>query len=184
MSNPRKLSDASLSSESSESDTQDVLTGEPAPAYDDAGELPTHTILIADHSKYHAEGAGFDSVAQVNSQGQVDLWLDLSKPLPPLPLIPPPSRKHTLEDAGQLDCPPLNIVIFVVGSRGMSGRVLTDTRRRTAVSGTCNPFDRTKWTQGTHSNTLNLQGPRPRRERHAERQERQAWPIGRSLGVL
>lgn len=47
----------------------------------------------------------------------MDLWLDLTKPLPELPVIPPPKRE-TSDFAPQLDCPPLNIVIFVVGSRG------------------------------------------------------------------
>lgn len=49
----------------------------------------------------------------------INIWVDLKKHVPDLPKdYAQPVKEWALDDNGGEDCPPLNIVIFIVGSRG------------------------------------------------------------------
>jgi len=61
-------------------------------------------------------------VTAIDTAGKIELSLNITKALPNLPVAP--DTDHSLADVMSLsspeDCPPLNIVIFIVGSRGMT----------------------------------------------------------------
>lgn len=51
----------------------------------------------------------------------INIWVDLKKVLPDLPAdYAVPVKEYAIDPIGSKDCPPLNIVIFIVGSRGES----------------------------------------------------------------
>lgn len=56
--------------------------------------------------------------AQIDDEGRIDVTLNVKKTLPPLPLEDTTSVWSEETSQGVWDCPPLNIVIFIVGSRG------------------------------------------------------------------
>jgi hypothetical protein len=56
--------------------------------------------------------------AQIDDEGRIDVTLNVKKTLPPIPLEDTTSFWSEETSQGGWDCPPLNIVIFIVGSRG------------------------------------------------------------------
>jgi hypothetical protein len=78
-------------------------------------DLPDTAADLAD-LEIEVSGPGADTRAHMGADGTVDMWLDLKKPLPKMPA--PPQRQVTAAPEASGECPPLNIVIFVVGSRG------------------------------------------------------------------
>jgi hypothetical protein len=69
-------------------------------------------------------GPGMDTRAELDEGGRIDLWMDLKHKLTDgnvdLPENYAPDIKEYAVDKHATDCPPLNIVIFLVGSRGES----------------------------------------------------------------
>lgn len=63
-----------------------------------------------------------DTRAELDEGGRIDLWMDLKHKLATGPAdLPEDYAVHIEEyavDKTTRDCPPLNIVIFLVGSRG------------------------------------------------------------------
>ncbi|BEI85719.1 hypothetical protein CcaverHIS002_0600060 [Cutaneotrichosporon cavernicola] len=82
-------------------------------------EIVDHEALGIDFAEVGVSGPDGDTRARVADNGMIDMWLtvDVDKPLPQLPLLAPPRRVRPLS-VNVTDCPRLNIVIFVVGSRG------------------------------------------------------------------
>jgi sterol 3beta-glucosyltransferase len=69
-----------------------------------------------------ASGPGMDTRAELDEGGRIDLWMDLKHKLPSGAADLPedyavPIQEYAV-DKHTTDCPPLNIVIFLVGSRG------------------------------------------------------------------
>jgi sterol 3beta-glucosyltransferase len=69
-----------------------------------------------------ASGPGMDTRAELDEGGRIDLWMDLKHELPSGAADLPedyavPIQEYAV-DKHATDCPPLNIVIFLVGSRG------------------------------------------------------------------
>jgi hypothetical protein len=74
-------------------------------------------------------GPGMDTRAELDAGGRIDLWMDLKHKLgegaTDLPEDYAAPIKEYAVDKIAADCPPLNIVIFLVGSRGK--HILHDT---------------------------------------------------------
>ncbi|WVQ94954.1 hypothetical protein IAU59_002044 [Kwoniella sp. CBS 9459] len=87
----------------------------------DAETLPPPPYLkdASDPSTVSAAGPGMTSHAAVDDAGQVDITLRLHRKLPELPAsFSRNVREHGVDLKDWSKCPPLNIVIFIVGSRG------------------------------------------------------------------
>ncbi|KAL7420673.1 hypothetical protein Q5752_004624 [Cryptotrichosporon argae] len=70
-----------------------------------------------DYTRYSASGPGLESRAELTESGLINIWVNLRQPVPLLPDGYAPSiRPFASEPAAP--CPNLNIVIFLVGSRG------------------------------------------------------------------
>ena len=69
-------------------------------------------------------GPGLDTRAELDEGGRIDLWMDLKhKLVEGAADLPEDYAVHIEEyavDKDARDCPPLDIVIFLVGSRGES----------------------------------------------------------------
>lgn len=77
---------------------------------------------MADYTDFTKEGPGLSSRASMTDEGMINIWVDLKEKIPDLHKDYAREVKEFATDpAGGADCPPLNIVIFIVGSRGMSG---------------------------------------------------------------
>jgi sterol 3beta-glucosyltransferase len=67
-------------------------------------------------------GPGMDTRAELDEGGRIDLWMDLKSKLAKGAADLPEDYAVNIEeyavDKNARDCPPLNIVIFLVGSRG------------------------------------------------------------------
>lgn len=77
----------------------------------------------ADYAEYKAIGKGLASSARVTPDGRIVISLDLKNKLPDLPPdYAADVEEFAVEDtaAKWRDCPSLNIVIMIVGSRGTS----------------------------------------------------------------
>lgn len=98
---------------------------------------------MPDFADLEVSGPGAASRAAVVADGTVSVWLDVKKELPDLPqLLVPPRRipEVAVDINGGTDCPPLNIVIFVVGSRGGWGVVVGRTGLSLTFSGDVQPY--------------------------------------------
>ncbi|WVF67372.1 hypothetical protein IAT40_002127 [Kwoniella sp. CBS 6097] len=72
-----------------------------------------------DYANYAADGPGLDSRAELDQMGMINIWVNLKKPLPDLPQdYARPVKEYAVDEKTSTQCPPLNIVIFIVGSRG------------------------------------------------------------------
>ncbi|OCF44536.1 hypothetical protein I317_01608 [Kwoniella heveanensis CBS 569] len=72
-----------------------------------------------DYASYAADGPGLDSKAELDQMGMINIWVNLKKPLPDLPQdYARPVKEYAVDEKTSTQCPPLNIVIFIVGSRG------------------------------------------------------------------
>lgn len=107
---------------------------------------------------YSSDGRGLESLARISRDGTIDLQLKFKKDLKNLRLPP-----HVLSEESQLQlygpeeqpptCPPLNIVIMLVGSRGdiqpyvALGKVLQKDGNRVRIA-----------THGTFEEFVNSQG--------------------------
>jgi hypothetical protein len=55
----------------------------------------------------------------MDEEGMINIWVDMKKVMPDLPKdYARPVKEWGTDPATSEDCPPLNIVIFIVGSRG------------------------------------------------------------------
>ncbi|WWC72266.1 uncharacterized protein I206_106228 [Kwoniella pini CBS 10737] len=72
-----------------------------------------------DYANFSSDGPGLDSKAILDEMGMINIWVDLKKPLPDLPKdYARPVKEFAVDRRKGVKCPPLNIVIFIVGSRG------------------------------------------------------------------
>jgi len=72
-----------------------------------------------DYSKYATQGKGLDSTASINPDGRISLNFDLKEGMPHMP----PEQdieEFAVDVTGWNVCPKMNIVVMIVGSRGMS----------------------------------------------------------------
>ena len=58
------------------------------------------------------------SRAELDEDGTINVWVNLNKALGKLPKDVTSASSSVLDPLEALDCPPLNIVVFIVGSRG------------------------------------------------------------------
>ncbi|OCF44519.1 hypothetical protein I317_01591 [Kwoniella heveanensis CBS 569] len=73
----------------------------------------------SDPAQVSASGPGMTSHAAVDDAGQVDITLKLHRKLPELPAsFSRHVKEYGVDPKDWMKCPPLNIVIFIVGSRG------------------------------------------------------------------
>jgi len=73
----------------------------------------------SDYADFTKNGPGLESRASLDDEGMINVWVDLKKVLPDLPTdYARPVKEYAVDPVGSKDCPPLNIVIFIVGSRG------------------------------------------------------------------
>jgi hypothetical protein len=72
-----------------------------------------------DYADWTKSGPGLDSKASMDEEGMINIWVDMKKVMPDLPKdYARPVKEWGTDPATSEDCPPLNIVIFIVGSRG------------------------------------------------------------------
>nr|XP_019043873.1 hypothetical protein I302_07144 [Kwoniella bestiolae CBS 10118]OCF22803.1 hypothetical protein I302_07144 [Kwoniella bestiolae CBS 10118] len=72
-----------------------------------------------DYTNFTSDGPGLDSKAVLDEMGMINIWVDLKKPLPDLPKdYARAVKEYAVDRRKGVKCPPLNIVIFIVGSRG------------------------------------------------------------------
>jgi hypothetical protein len=72
-----------------------------------------------DYSKYVTQGEGLDSAASINSDGRISLNFDLKEDMPEM--APEQDvEEFAVDGMGWNVCPKMNIVVMIVGSRGMS----------------------------------------------------------------
>ncbi|KLT46416.1 UDP-Glycosyltransferase/glycogen phosphorylase [Cutaneotrichosporon oleaginosum] len=92
----------------------------PTPETPPTPDIVDHEALGIDFAEVDVSGPDGETRARVAQDGTIDMWLtvDADKPLPPVPSYPPPPRRQITPPSNDTECPPLNIVIFVVGSRG------------------------------------------------------------------
>ncbi|WVF67356.1 hypothetical protein IAT40_002111 [Kwoniella sp. CBS 6097] len=87
-----------------------------------SGEAPPPPYLkneSGDPARVTASGPGMTSHAAVDDAGQVDITLQLHRKLPELPTsFSRHVKEHGVDLKDWMKCPPLNVVIFIVGSRG------------------------------------------------------------------
>ena len=84
-------------------------------------EIEEAVRKIAQSDSNPPVSTGKAPVIGVDTDGKIQLSLNITKTLPGLPPMMPDEDEPTLEGEGDdtnEDCPPLNIVIFIVGSRG------------------------------------------------------------------
>ncbi|PPQ82369.1 hypothetical protein CVT25_008330 [Psilocybe cyanescens] len=71
------------------------------------------------YAEYVSQGKGLDSVASVSPDGRISLLFDFKDKLPELPKIQSRNTEEFAVDTKEWrECPNMNIVIMVVGSRG------------------------------------------------------------------
>lgn len=86
--------------------------------------MPILTPELDEYSEYTSSGKGLKSHAQLRRNGTIDVRLDFNlKDLPALPAeyVSPATTMETMESRISQEtqsCPPLSIVIMLVGSRG------------------------------------------------------------------
>ncbi|WVN90029.1 uncharacterized protein L203_105261 [Cryptococcus depauperatus CBS 7841] len=72
-----------------------------------------------DYADFTSEGPGLDSRAVLDGMGMINIWVNLKKPLPDLPQdYMRPVREWGVDKRKDALIPALNVVIFIVGSRG------------------------------------------------------------------
>ncbi|WVQ83692.1 hypothetical protein IAT38_005836 [Cryptococcus sp. DSM 104549] len=70
-------------------------------------------------ANFTSDGPGLHSRATINRKGTINVWVDCKKPLPELPPdYARPVKEFAVDRRDGAECPPLRIVIFIVGSRG------------------------------------------------------------------
>lgn len=145
-------------------------------------------LMIKDYADFRKDGPGLESRASLDDMGMINIWVDLKKALPDLPKdYAVPVEEYAIDPVGSKDCPPLNIVIFIVGSRGRQtdSVALMSHRRRTAVylpRTSPYPFSQSP---GPNSYSPRLPGVRCRLQQATLRQEGERWdPSRREIRVL
>ena len=74
---------------------------------------------MLDYSKFTKLGPGLDSTASLQEDGTINIWVKLKQAVPELPQDYAQSVEEVdVDPAHAAQCPPLSIVIFIVGSRG------------------------------------------------------------------
>jgi len=78
--------------------------------------------LGADYAEYTSQGKGLLSIAKLSLDGQISMSLDLKRYLPdflPSQFLTQDVDEFAVDHERWKDCPRMNIVIMIVGSRGM-----------------------------------------------------------------
>lgn len=77
-------------------------------------------ISCPDYAEYKGAGKGMTSFARLTPDGRITVSLKLPKKLPDLPKDYASNvEEFGVDETHWKECPPLNIVIMIVGSRGM-----------------------------------------------------------------
>lgn len=77
--------------------------------------------FFPDYAEYISTGKGLESFARVTEDGRIVVSLDLKKHLPYLPKEHAQDvQEFAIDETEWKDYPSMNIVIMIVGSRGMS----------------------------------------------------------------
>lgn len=77
--------------------------------------------VIPDYAEYKSFGEGLDSNAYVTKDGRLDIAIDLKRKLPDISRdLGPDVEEFAVDKSKPLGVPPMNIVIMIVGSRGLS----------------------------------------------------------------
>lgn len=80
----------------------------------------TKEIVLVVYTEYRVVGKGLTSFARVTSDGRISISLDLKNKLPDLPRDHANPVEEFAVDDIDFDSPPnINIVIMIVGSRGV-----------------------------------------------------------------
>jgi len=78
---------------------------------------------LLDYAEYISEGDNLDSVASVNSDGRISIFFDLKHGMPELSKETRDYREEVeefgIDKREWKDCPNMNILIMIVGSRGV-----------------------------------------------------------------
>lgn len=75
----------------------------------------------ADYAQYMSQGPGLLSIAKLSLDGQISMSFDLKKYLPdflPSQILTQEVVEFAVDHERWRDCPSMNIVIMIVGSRG------------------------------------------------------------------
>ena len=86
-----------------------------------SGILLCSDKIGADCAQYTSQGPGLLSIAKLSLDGQVSLSFDLKKYLPdflPSQILKQEVEEFAVDHERWRDCPSMNIVIMIVGSRG------------------------------------------------------------------
>jgi hypothetical protein len=78
----------------------------------------------ADDMDGQDEPPALKSHATMDEEGMINVWVDLKKHLDSMTYeqdSPKSIKERGIDQEGWDNCPPLNIVIFIVGSRGKRG---------------------------------------------------------------
>lgn len=112
----------------------------------DLGSACCYSRLMVDYTDFTEEGPGLSSRAAMTDEGMINIWVDLKQSVPDLHKdYAVPVKEYGTDPSGGEDCPPLNIVIFIVGSRGEivtmhDDKCIAHVRRRAAV-----PYSRAEY---------------------------------------
>jgi hypothetical protein len=120
-------------------------------------------LSFSDYAEYVTQGKGLDSVASIRPDGRISLRFDLKDGVSDMPQEHGQDVEEFAVDEKEWKlCPKMNIVIMIVGSRGMSIEssslisVLTLSRRRSTIHCAW-PTISQGWTSRTNRNTRGLQ---------------------------
>jgi len=77
-------------------------------------------LSLSDYAEYVTQGKGLDSVASIRPDGRISLHFDLKDDVSDMsPEHGQDVEEFAVDEKGWNMCPKMNIVIMIVGSRGM-----------------------------------------------------------------
>ena len=86
-----------------------------------SGNLLCPDKIVADYAQYMSQGPGLLSIAKLSLDGQISMSFNLKKYLPdfhPSQIFTQEVEEFAVDHERWRDCPSMNIVIMIVGSRG------------------------------------------------------------------
>ena len=86
---------------------------------------PTTNTYSTDYAKFVSAGKGLELAARVSNDGRISVKFDLKKGTANISHDYAVSVKEFAIDSQWKDCPRMNIVIMIVGSRGMNLNPIT-----------------------------------------------------------
>ena len=108
--------------------TTTMMTPPPLPVIIHTTTSPGNPLLlcvliknITDYAQYMSQGPGLLSIAKLSLDGQISMSFDLKKYLPdflPSQFTQDAIEEFAVDHERWRDCPSMNVVIMIVGSRG------------------------------------------------------------------